>query len=100
MVGHVPVQVLLLVARAQFTRLVEDAMARDAIFGVEAIVKAARSEVIGRFLQELTKKDRAALNALQTVLQEQQHTAASLAENAPLGLAAATLWEDEMRFYP
>merc|ERR1711963_363020 len=95
MVGQECVQVLLLKARAAFTELVEKCMDEGLVFGVEGIIKHARAAVITSVLNEQSKSARTALNALQTVLQEQQYTAANLASTVD----PVTMWENEMRFY-
>jgi len=95
LVGQECTQVLLLKTRVAFTGLVEKFMDEGSLFGLESIIKNARSLVISKLLQPLPKDVTATLGALQTVLQENQHTAAELAASTD----AVGLWEGEMRFY-
>jgi hypothetical protein len=99
MAGHVPVQAILLRARLQFTEMVEDAIAKDALLDAEVTIKRARSEVIASLTDELPKSHRTALNSVQTVLQEQQHTIASLIAARDAGDDLDFFWQGEMRFY-
>lgn len=96
MVGHVPVQVMLLHARVQFTEIVEEATAKGALSSLTDRMKLARSAVISHLVQDHPKHEKDAFNALQTVLQEQQHTAATLAS---AGVNVHACWDSEMRFY-
>merc|ERR1711871_1021765 len=97
MVGHMPVQSLLLKARVLFTQAVDSAFARDRIFEVQETIERARSAVITELSKQQTSDDRAALMALQAVLQEQQHTSTCLASMSQADAIFA--WDSEMRFY-
>lgn len=70
-------------------------MDEGSLFGLEGIIKTARSAVISALSKGASKDIQKSLSALQIVMQEQQHTAALLESSTDVG----GLWEGEMRFY-
>jgi hypothetical protein len=98
MAGHVPVQTLLLLARVRFTKLAEQAIASRCLFDLDNVINHVRLQIIRSLSGSLSKAERKALVAFQTVVQEHVHTTLALKE-APDENARRRFWEDEMRFY-